>query len=279
MAAPEVRTRAEPRDEDVPVPGWVRAPEARTLRSQATRFLVAEIVRGHYRAGDELPAESRMAEELGVSRQVVREAVRELSALRLVVSRQGKASKVAPHQSWNQLAPQVLRARAEAGLIDGFLLDLLELRRMVEIGAAELAAVRAEAADLEPMREALAGLERAVEDDDRATFIRLDLDFHEGALRATGNQVLPQLFYQLRPLLAFGREISLGSQGNSPAQSNEGHREILEAIAAANPREARSAMARHLSWTAHLRYTGPMESRPLVAPRSGSPRRPRNHPR
>lgn len=222
-----------------------------TLSTRVSRELVRTIVRGDLAPGQGLPSEDELAARFEVSRPVIREAVKELTVLGLVESRKGRATRVLPATAWNDFAPALLAARSELGAVDGLLLELLELRRLVEVGAAGLAASRASAADLERMTEALAAMDRSTADRDR--FTDGDIAFHAALLDATGNQLLTRLIQTLTPLLRFGRAMSLELRPDGPADSQRGHVAILEAVRAGDVEGARSAMREHLSWTANLR--------------------------
>jgi GntR family transcriptional regulator, transcriptional repressor for pyruvate dehydrogenase complex len=226
--------------------------ETETLSRRIGRRLIGDIVSGDFRPGDEIPSEDQLAREFGVSRPVVREAVKHLSVLGLVQSRQGRQSRVAPYESWNHFAPEILAARREAGAVEDVLIELLELRRMVEVEAAALAAARATTDDIEAMTAAIAVLDASV--GEPRAFTQADIAFHDAILRATKNHLLPRLFDLLRPLIEFGREISVTTRPHGPTVSQQGHVAVFEAIRAGSPTDARLAMEDHLSWTANLDF-------------------------
>jgi GntR family transcriptional regulator, transcriptional repressor for pyruvate dehydrogenase complex len=226
--------------------------ETETLSRRISRRLIGDIVSGEFKPGEEIPSEEQLAREFGVSRPVVREAVKHLSVLGLVQSRQGRQSRVAPYEAWNHFAPEILSARREAGAVEDVLLELLELRRMIEVQSAALAAARATPEDIGAMTDAIEVLEGVV--DDPAAFTQADIAFHDAILRATKNHLLPRLFDLLRPLIEFGREISVSARPHGPAVSQEGHRAVFDAIKAGSPADAMHAMEDHLSWTANLDF-------------------------
>jgi DNA-binding FadR family transcriptional regulator len=230
-----------------------RAVATETLATQVGRQLIVGILRGDFAPGDEMPSEDRLAREFGVSRPVVREAVKHLSALGLVESRQGRQTRVAPYEAWNHFAPEILSARREVGAVEDVLLELLELRRIIEVEAAALAATRATPDDLVAMEAALLDLDGSLEDAWR--FTQGDIAFHDTILRATRNHLVPRLFDVLRPLLEFGREISVSTRPLGPRVSQEGHRAVFEAIRAGSAADARRMMEEHLSWTADLDFS------------------------
>ena len=211
-----------------------------TLGGKVTEVLVTEIVGGAFNAGDQLPAEMNLATQFGVSRQVIREAIGQLTLLGLVTTRQGAPSRIAPNENWNEFAPALLEARQATGAYDDILLELLELRRMIELDAAALAAERATASELVAMSQSLSDMDRCMLDP--LAFSLHDLRFHQLIMLATRNRLLPLLFQQLRPLLAFGREISARSRPDGMSTSQAGHKAVLIAI------EARSLAALEPPW-------------------------------
>jgi DNA-binding FadR family transcriptional regulator len=233
----------------------VRGP---TLSKQISDALIRRIVRGELKPGNALPSEEELSNQFVVSRPVVREAVKELTVIGLVESRQGRLTRIAPESDWNPFDPRVLVARSEIGAIDGVLLELLEMRRIVEAGATGLAATRRTDADLARMSAAIKAMERSLDDFD--LFIEADIQFHDAVLRATGNRLLVRWIDLIGPLLRVGRRISAERRPDGPSESLRGHRQILRAVKAGNFEKARAAMREHLSWTADLRLEDEDES-------------------
>ena len=228
---------------------WI---SSQTLAQQVSREIVKSILRGDFQTGSQLPAEKDLARQFDVSRPVVREAVQAVAMLGLVQRRQGRGTRVAPSNEWRHLAPELLLARTEVGSTEDLLLELLELRRMVEVEAAALAAARATDDDIAEMRRYLEAMDARHED--RNQFTKDDVSFHNAILKATGNHLLLPLFEQLRPLLEFARGISARTRPGVLAESQRGHRAVFEAIVAGDAGLGRKAMEDHLSWTANLDF-------------------------
>jgi DNA-binding FadR family transcriptional regulator len=226
----------------------IRSP---TLSKQISDALVRQIVRGEIKPGDSMPSEEELATQFDVSRPVIREAVKELAVIGLVESRQGRSTRVAPESEWNQFDPRVLYARSEIGAVDEALLELLELRRLIEAGAAGLAAARRSEHDLAAMDAALRDMRASLNDPEG--FTDGDIQFHDAVLRATGNQLLLHLMDLIGPLIRVGRRISLDRRPEGPADSLRGHEEIYAAVKAGDVDNSRKAMREHLSWTADLK--------------------------
>jgi DNA-binding FadR family transcriptional regulator len=225
---------------------------SRSLSEQLSRRLVLRIVGAEFESGSPLPSEKDLAKHYRVSRTVVREAVKEIEMLGLIKRHQGRLTRIAPSSEWHHLTPALLSARAEVGAIEDLLLELLELRRIVELEAAALAAGRATQDDLQAMKVQLELMDNSMSN--TAAFAEQDIAFHDAVLVATRNTLLAPLFAQLRPLLEFGRAISADARGGRP-ESQRGHRAIYAAIASNDAEAARAAMSEHLSWTATLEFT------------------------
>src|SRR3990170_2646334 len=195
---------------------------------------------------------------MGVSRSVVREATKAVTMLGMIRSRQGRGTEVLPYENWNEFAPEVIEARRENRTVDEFLVHLLELRRIIEVEAAELAARRAEAEDIATMRSLVAAMEEV--GDDVAAFARVDVRFHDAILAATGNRPLRSLLRSIEPALLTARTVSLTTRRAGVKRSTKEHRAIFEAIAGRSAQRARRAMSSHLSWTANLSLDQPETS-------------------
>ena len=226
----------------------VRSP---TLSRQISDALLRQIVRGEILPGQSMPSEEELASRFDVSRPVIREAVKELAVIGLVESRQGRSTRVAPQTEWNPFDPRILFARSEIGAIDGVLLELLELRRLIEAGASGLAATRRTDDDLAKMEAAIKAMDASIDDPEK--FTDADILFHDALLRATGNQLLLRLIDLIGPLLRVGRRMSLERRPDGPVESLRGHKQILRAVKAGDVVKARQAMREHLSWTADLK--------------------------
>jgi len=187
--------------------------------------------------GLRLPSERELAEQLGVSRSTVREAVQFLGALGLVEIRHGSGTFV---RSDGDLPSEWLqwtrRHQVEVH-------ELLEVRRGLEAVAAELAAERSH--DPEAMEAALADMETAIDGPDVPGLVAADLSFHTALAAASGNTALRHLTESL------GRELlrergAIWNQPGRPERSLREHRRIYEAVRARDALGARTALVDHL---------------------------------
>jgi DNA-binding FadR family transcriptional regulator len=197
------------------------------------------ILAGRYAPGASIPPEPLLCEELGVSRTVVREAVKSLIAKGLVTSGPKVGTKVLPSEHWNWFDPDVIVWQSKAGLTPEFLRDLQDLRRVVEPAAVRMAAERATAAEIAEIESAFQGMKRAVEEG--GDYVAHDLRFHQGLLRASGNRMLVQMSKALGALLRTSFELST-SRKDGPRNSLPLHRAVLDAVIAHNPARAEKAV-------------------------------------
>ncbi|HEX6468610.1 MAG TPA: FCD domain-containing protein [Streptosporangiaceae bacterium] len=206
-----------------------------------------DLVFGEFEPGAELPSESDLAAQLGVSRLTVREATKALQARGLVVIRQGRRPVV---------------AHPNAGPIGDFftaavrrdprrLLDLLDVRRALEVHIASLAATHAGRAAVTAMEAALAAMRAAGEN--VPAFHEADIRFHESLAVGAGNQMLSFLIEALEEPLRAGRMRSLGghlARGGTVDDVIDQHAAILERIKVRDAKGAAAAMGAHLEQTA-----------------------------
>lgn len=197
------------------------------------------IVAGRYGVGASLPAEPVLCSELGVSRTVVREAVKSLIAKGLISTGPKVGTRVLSGDQWNWFDPDVIAWQSKAGLTAEFLRDLQDLRRVVEPAAMRLAAERATAQDIADVEAAYAGMQRAVSEG--GDYVSFDLLFHQGLLLASRNRMLVQMSKVLGALLRTSFEISTRRK-NGPAQSLPLHRAVLDAVIAHQPDRAEQAI-------------------------------------
>ncbi|MBX3653713.1 MAG: FadR family transcriptional regulator [Ramlibacter sp.] len=197
------------------------------------------IVAGRYSPGAPIPPEPMLCEELGVSRTVVREAVKSLIAKGLVTSGPKVGTRVLTEEHWNWFDPDVIIWQSKAGLTPEFLRDLQDLRRVMEPAAVRLAAERATAQDIAEIEAAFAGMKKAVEEG--GDYVTHDLRFHQGLLRACRNRMIVQMSKALGALLRTSFEIST-TRKDGPRNSLPLHRAVLDAVIAHQPARAEKAI-------------------------------------
>ncbi|WP_214415725.1 FadR/GntR family transcriptional regulator [Sphaerisporangium fuscum] len=194
------------------------------LVEQATRHLREQITQGHWPVGTRLPGETTLAKTLGVGRSTVREALRALAGAGLLQARQGAGVFVIatePAEDW----PARLRRAAVT--------DVYEVRMLLEVQAARLAAERHTTEDLTALRDALqARRAAAARGDDE--FVDADIALHSAVVAAAHNPVLTELFTEFVPALRGGLIDLVGLLGLRSADANPGddsHAALVEAVA------------------------------------------------
>lgn len=200
--------------------------------------LEEKIVSGELIEGEKLPPERRLAEQFGLSRPVVREALRGLAERNLVEVVPGRGAYVRTLRKTDAARPLEMLFQRQRSTPR----DLVEARTMLECEAAFLAATRARREDLRAMERALDRFESSVGLLEKVGY---DLTFHASIARASHNPVVETMFVSITGLIA---ELMLRSLGDSHV-SRVGlpyHREIYEAVERGDPEWARVAMAGHL---------------------------------
>ena len=214
---------------------------SKNIHGRTLDLLGEAIVSRRYVVGAPMPAEPLLCEEFGVSRTVVREAVKSLVAKGLIVTGPKVGTRVLPEDRWNWFDPDVITWQSRVGLTPEFLRDLVDLRRVVEPAAVRLAAERATDADIAEIEEAYAGMKRAIEEG--GDYVSNDLRFHHGLLVAAQNRMLAQMSKALDALLRTSFELS-NAKKDGPAQSLPLHRAVLDAVIAHNPARAERAIVK-----------------------------------
>jgi GntR family transcriptional regulator, transcriptional repressor for pyruvate dehydrogenase complex len=200
--------------------------------------LVQEISDRRLNPGDELPRERHLAEAYGVGRSSVREALRMLESRGLIASPGGGRLVVADYANpLNQSLTLLLRMH------DGDLGELFEIRRILEVESAGLAAQRRTTEDLEAMRAAQLSMEDGIAS--AARYVDGDVRFHLAVAAATHNRVATYMMQAIRDVLHRALLSIYRIQG-SPERSLGQHRQILNAIASRRSDQARERMRQHL---------------------------------
>jgi DNA-binding FadR family transcriptional regulator len=202
--------------------------------------LGGRIVRGELKADQMLPIEDDLVKVFGVSRTVVREAIKVLAHKHLLEVRTRTGTRVLPSASWNHLDPDVLRWRFASAPDAKFVSDVIELRRVVEPAAAELAATRGTPGAVRAIEAALHDM--AITTDLNAHHAA-DLRFHLCILEAAGNDLLLGLRYGIEGALSFAIRLLTRSKEESES-SHALHKAVADAIAKKRPAAARAAMNR-----------------------------------
>jgi len=190
--------------------------------------LGAWIAHGNVAPGQSLKVEAALGEEFGVSRTVIREAIKTLVAKGMLEVGPKVGTRVLPLRSWNLFDPQVVGWLAAKGLTQGFVMDLLDLRRAIEPMAVRWACERATAQQIAEIQAAYRVLEASVAD--MGDYNHADQCFHEAVLAASHNQFIEQMLPALGALLAISFEVSSAVPGEL-GRTLPLHKELADAIA------------------------------------------------
>ena len=226
-----------------PGPLRLRRVRRRNLFAQVVEELGARVVSGAIAPNDPFPKEADLEAQFGVSRSVIREAVKTLAAKGLIKSRTRIGIRVRRPEHWNLLDAEVLSWRYGSMAPQRFLAELFEVRLMIEPQAAALAAERARASDIDEIAEAYAAMVQANEAN--VSGIEADLRFHRGILAACGNPLL----LQMGNPIGVGLTISHRFSNEAFAIFLPNHGEVLDGIRHRDPDAARQAMHELLSGT------------------------------
>jgi GntR family transcriptional repressor for pyruvate dehydrogenase complex len=212
------------------------------LPNEVARIIEEDILAGRLAPSEKLPTEGRFAEQFGISRSAVREAIAQLRSAELVETRHGLGTFVVSHPARKNVF-SIPRGALDAQELR----QIFELRAEVESGAAALAALNRSSEDLAAMRSALDKLSQAISREEAGT--EHDLAFHERIALASGNRFFREFleFYASRmsASVAVARGNSARKEGWSRIVHFE-HEAIFDAIASGDPEEARASMWLHL---------------------------------
>src|SRR5215470_11770647 len=199
------------------------------------------IERGQLRPGDRLPAERDLATKIGVSRPTVRVGLHALAAMGVVKSRHGSGTYIPDGPPTLDSEPLSLLAA-----LHGFTREeMYEARRLLEVGAAGMAAERATPDQLATLADEVSNLFAAL--DDPLRFLVHDITFHRSVAAASGNPIIASLV-EMVSALYYDRRRQTAKQASDRdlKEAAELHRRIYQAIRSRDPGEARNAMNEHL---------------------------------
>ena len=198
------------------------------------------IVGGRFEAGTMLPREEEIGGELNVSRTVVSEAMRTLTAKGMVEVRRRLGTRVRPVDTWSLFDPQVVSWRMTSGLTRSFIEDLVRFRLGIEPYAAGLAAANPEFPD-DDLEQAYSRMEAAAVDG-IGSYHAADLDFHETIIRGADNLFLRQLIPLMTNTLRASFSLSVISMDTARG-SLPMHRAVADAVIAGDADGARRALS------------------------------------
>jgi GntR family transcriptional repressor for pyruvate dehydrogenase complex len=214
------------------------------LPARVAAAITQEIVEGRLKQGDRLAAEQALAERFEVSRNVVREAIARLRSDGVLQSRQGVGAFVVASEA-------IAMLRIDVELMNDRIVfrNVFELRAIIEIRAAGLAALRADDQGLAAISGALERMRTSKSWNDDG--VAADLEFHRVIAQATGNpyisMIVSGLSGQMHQSIMFIRHNQNDIDQTEAAMNISEHVAIYEAISSRSPKAAREAMRRHIT--------------------------------
>lgn len=218
------------------------------LVEQATEHLREQITGGEWAVGTKLPGETALAKSLGVGRSTVREALRALAGAGLVQPRQGSGVFVIatkPKEDWSTQLRQAA------------ITDVYEVRMLLEVEAAQLAAQRRTDDDITALNAALARRREAATAGN-TEFVDADIALHEAVVAAAHNPVLTGLFTEFVPVLQqrlLDLVELLGLRSDNPNHGDEGHAVLVNAVVRGDAEAAGRALRDELKQTLTLLHS------------------------
>jgi DNA-binding FadR family transcriptional regulator len=210
------------------------------LTDNAIDKIKAMIVSGEFPSGSKLPKEEDLAQMLGLSRSSLREAVRALTAMRILVTKQGDGTYVSslePHLLMETLSfISEVAQNSSAG-------QLMQVRRLLEPQAVALAAGHLTGADLTRLGEVLTLSEATISVDE---FVRLDIEFHKLIVDVLGNPVLSLLLQAMSTKTQRVRIVRGNVAHQAVENARREHRAILAALTDRDAQLAASLSTAHV---------------------------------
>jgi GntR family transcriptional repressor for pyruvate dehydrogenase complex len=210
------------------------------LSDKVTEAILQTIVSNRLKPGDALPPERELGKQFGVSRTVIREAIRALHAKGLLEVRSGSGVRIVAVDA--KTVTESMRHFVKGSMLDYAKVD--EVRRVLEVEAAGIAAERATDEDLERIDATLEEMAGSV--GDLATSIEVDLEFHRAIASATHNELFGVLHDAIGEMLVEVRRRNLSLGPPERRRVIEMHTAIRDRVAEHDAPAARQAMRDHL---------------------------------
>lgn len=224
-------------------PAWVQRPA--NLAQALAAELVESIVQGRHPSGSPLPPEPALCETFGVSRTVVREAVKVLQEKGLVQVRQGAGTIVTAPTKWNMLDELILGATIAEDDSLSVLDDVVVTRRLLESDMANMAARLATDEVIERLGALVDKMDELV--DDPAAYADYDRAFHDLIMQTSGNRIARAVVRALEGQVINTARYTGRTERSLCVASNRGHRQVYEHIASRDPAQAAGAMFTHIT--------------------------------
>ncbi|MDR1575518.1 MAG: FadR family transcriptional regulator [Treponema sp.] len=190
--------------------------------------------------GDKLPPERQLCEIIGVSRPILREALKALQVMNIIDIRQGAGAYVKTLEPEDVIEHLDIVFHMDSSLYR----DLYEARRVLEAAIAEIAAANISDAEIEAIEENIR--QAAAHIDDEQLFLKRDLELHEMIMKAAGNRVMPVFMQSINKLSLLIRKQS-NARPFIRQNTIKDHETIIKALKKRDPAKTARAMEQHIA--------------------------------
>ena len=224
---------------DTTMRGVLKAIDTSTLVDRVEAKLVELLQSRQLKLGDSIPKEVELAEAIGVSRTVIREALLRLRMMGLIESKKKKGAVITSPDIFGNLS----KSMNPHLLDDRTLRDVFELRLVLEVGMADLLFHRIRREDIDALREIVR--EEPPDAEDRLFNVQHEIDFHGRLYEITGNETMRKFQKMLLPVFEYVHQSGLLKK---PAASKKfiSHKGLVDILENGTPEEFRNAMRNHL---------------------------------
>ena len=212
-----------------------------TLVNRLTMYFADRILSGDLKKGDQIPSDRELAKIMGVNRSAIREALKVLDIMGMIDIRPGQGMFVTQREANFFVIPLAWSLFLNGSQIK----EILEVRNLLEIKAAKLAAENGSEQMLAKLTEIYYRSYKDYRNDDEKQFLEDDMEFHVCIAEASGNQVIYAMIQTIRNLLKRVSESGMADE-DQMRQIYDEHKKIYGLIIARNPDEASEAMREHL---------------------------------
>ncbi|MDR1955311.1 MAG: FadR family transcriptional regulator [Treponema sp.] len=220
-----------------------------TLKRSSTVARIVEhlidlIKSSSLQVGDKLPAERQLCEMIGVSRPILREALKALQVMNIIDMRQGAGTYIKSLEPEDVVEHLDIVFHLDSSLYH----DLYEARRVLETSLAAMAAEKISDREILLIEENLR--QAAADMDDEQAFFDRDLELHGMIMKAAGNRVIPVFMQSINKLALLIRQ-KTNAMPRIRRNTIQDHEAILRALKSRNPQESAAAMERHIYHVEH----------------------------
>jgi len=213
--------------------------------------ITEQLMQGKLRKGDRLPPEAQLAQQLSVSRNSVREALKVMAAFGVLEIRQGDGTYIASEVTETCLNPlaMALVMQTEAPM------SLVEFRQVLEVGVAELVIMKASEEDLQNLKDMTDEFAALVQEgeQDPEVLLEHDIAFHYELLALAQNPMMEKVVRTVMQLLVFSMKEHL-AEPEGAARAVRDHNRILEALRKRDVLLARDSIAEsYVAWKTRVR--------------------------